>query len=66
MNRFPSQRIFFNKKAGNQKTKTNKYTTFKTDIIKEVLVFFDFQLFYYLTKIPREGNGVQKKDTYLR
>ena len=34
------------KKLEIEKTKTTKYTTFKTDIIKVVLVFFDFQLFY--------------------
>ena len=34
------------KKLEIKKTKTTKYTTFKTEIIKVVLVFFYFQLFY--------------------
>ena len=40
-----------------EKTKTALYTTFKTGIIKVVLVFW-FSMFL-LTKIPREGNWVR-------
>ena len=34
------------KKLEIEKTKTTKHTTFKTDVIKNGLSFFDFQLFY--------------------
>ena len=43
---FPSLVIFISKKVEFHKTKTSLYTTFKTDLIKVVIVFSEFQLFY--------------------
>ena len=37
---------FVNKKSDFEKTKPTQYSSFKTDITKVGLVFFDFQLFF--------------------
>ena len=48
------------KKMEFEKTKPTQYTTFKTDIIKVVLVFFDFQPFFY-QNFPEKENVFVKK-----
>jgi hypothetical protein len=46
--------MFVNKNVGIGKINPTQYTTYKTDIIKVALVFFDFPAFL-LSKFPREG-----------
>ena len=49
---FPSLGFFINKKGGFRKTKTTKCTTFKTDIIKVILVF---QITNFFTNKKSQG-----------